>query len=437
MKYGIPNRVRSALASQPAGQPHPSADLLNGYAEHLLTPGEQKSVTAHLANCAECREIVFLASEAREEESVVTVPTTAARRWRWMSWAAPATAVVVVASVMVLEYPRRRAQSGQVLDTTPAQAPAQQPSQNNKTAAEPASPSTTRAVPELSAQGPVAQLQMPARTEQPKGEAIGGLASMPAETARVDRDAERKREAQSAPALPQLAMAPIQGRQLSDQQVATLKAAPKAAVPATQAFGGDARNAMPAPAPAQRVAKEQRSTTYALANVTPAVTTADAIAHDKNFADEKKDASTISEKSYVELSQVQRGSIPGAGVRWRITPDGAVEWSSQPEVWNRALTGQPLKIRVLASVGSDMWAGGNGGILFHSTDKGATWYRVDLGEGSGVGGTTYAKARRSTAIESAIVEINFSDVAHGEIRTERGELWVTGDRGQSWTRKTK
>ncbi len=437
MKYGIPNRVRSALASQPVGLPHPSADLLNGYAEHSLTSGEQKIVMEHLANCAECRDIVFLASEAREEEVGVIAPAPAARQWRWMSWAAPATAVVVVASVMVLEYPRKQSEDKRAITATSASpAPVAGETQNNKEVPESAARVTTRAESQLPEQGTTAQLRMPAApADQLKGHAVGGVVGVPAETARLDADAKPKREAQTS-SQPQLQMLPVQ-RQLTEQQVATLTAPPKAAVPATQVFGGDARNAMPAPVPPQRAAKEQRSTSYALANMTPGAAAGAASARDKKSVDEEKADSSISEKSYVELSQVQRGAIPGTAVRWRITPDGAVEWSSQPEVWNRALTGQPLKIRVLASVGSDMWAGGNGGILFHSTDKGATWYRVDLGEGSGVDGTTYAKARRSTALESAIVDIKFSDVAHGEIRTDRGELWVTGDRGQSWTRKGK
>ena len=49
MRQGLPQSVRDALVRQGVGQDHPSADLLNAYAEHELAGGEQKQVTAHLA----------------------------------------------------------------------------------------------------------------------------------------------------------------------------------------------------------------------------------------------------------------------------------------------------------------------------------------------------------------------------------------------------
>ncbi len=63
----LPRSVREALARQTAADEHPSADLLNGFVEHALAADENARVTTHLSACADCREIVFLASSAVEE----------------------------------------------------------------------------------------------------------------------------------------------------------------------------------------------------------------------------------------------------------------------------------------------------------------------------------------------------------------------------------
>lgn len=43
---------------------HPDAELLNAFAEHELAVAERDEVLAHLAGCARCREVVFLAHDA-------------------------------------------------------------------------------------------------------------------------------------------------------------------------------------------------------------------------------------------------------------------------------------------------------------------------------------------------------------------------------------
>ena len=43
-------------------------ELLNAFVEQALTEAEKQQVTLHLASCADCREVVFLASSALAEE---------------------------------------------------------------------------------------------------------------------------------------------------------------------------------------------------------------------------------------------------------------------------------------------------------------------------------------------------------------------------------
>ena len=68
MNQEIPKPLRNALARQAVGDVHPSPDVLTSFVERTLAAGESEVVTHHLAQCAECREIVFLASNAAEDE---------------------------------------------------------------------------------------------------------------------------------------------------------------------------------------------------------------------------------------------------------------------------------------------------------------------------------------------------------------------------------
>lgn len=68
MNQEIPKPLRNALARQTVGDDvHPSPDMLTSFMERTLTPLESEAVVHHLAQCVECREIVFLASAAAED----------------------------------------------------------------------------------------------------------------------------------------------------------------------------------------------------------------------------------------------------------------------------------------------------------------------------------------------------------------------------------
>ena len=107
MNQEIPKPLRSALARQAVPADHPSADVLAAFVEHALGEGEKQSVTGHLARCAECREVVFLASEATEP--AVTYEPSVAAKPRWWStskwaWAVPVAAMFLFgAGYLVLQ----------------------------------------------------------------------------------------------------------------------------------------------------------------------------------------------------------------------------------------------------------------------------------------------------------------------------------------------
>jgi cytoskeletal protein RodZ len=80
-----------------------------------------------------------------------------------------------------------------------------------------------------------------------------------------------------------------------------------------------------------------------------------------------------------------------------------------------------LVFRAVAANGSEVWAGGSAAMLYHSSDSGAQWTRV-LPSSSG------------TALTGDITSIEFPDSKHGRIVTSAGEVWLTADDGQTWTR---
>jgi hypothetical protein len=82
----------------------------------------------------------------------------------------------------------------------------------------------------------------------------------------------------------------------------------------------------------------------------------------------------------------------------------------------------PLVFRAVSSNGPDVWAGGSGGHLYHSTDAGAHWVQV-VPEWSGV------------ELSGDIVSLQFADPQNGRIVTSSSEIWTTADAGQSWQKR--
>ena len=137
MNQEIPKPLRNALARQVGGDVHPSPDVLTAFVERTLPPVENEVVAHHLAECADCREIVFLASDAADDEvrderelvaaaaarrmpplpvyvaspRPIAAPAEKSRpRWTiWMRWGMSIAAVaLIVVAGLVLQFWRAR-----------------------------------------------------------------------------------------------------------------------------------------------------------------------------------------------------------------------------------------------------------------------------------------------------------------------------------------
>ena len=83
--------------------PHPDADQLSVFAEGADTVREREQMLAHLAQCRECRDVLFLMQRSVEPSAAAKeVP----REWAWQRWLLPAglTGAALVGLAVLLVY---------------------------------------------------------------------------------------------------------------------------------------------------------------------------------------------------------------------------------------------------------------------------------------------------------------------------------------------
>jgi Photosynthesis system II assembly factor YCF48/Putative zinc-finger len=386
MNYELPKPIREALARQMAHDAHPSADVLTAFAEHGLRHDERQRVIDHLAQCTECRDVVFLASNAVEEAvgeeqklvaaaaarpltpAVLAKPMAAQARasagdvaeprpraWRhWWVWG-PAVAVVLVVAGVVIE---KRSEFGLgTITVASKEAPELATPSEHMPAIAPAPEAQIQPNPESKAKpSPGKPVTKSLGTTAAPAGSSGTLAAN-----KMERKALEESQASGIPASPA-------NPSMSARLDIPLEAAKPAPLTPTQnSFAGNEgrNNAM----------------------------------------------------LYARPQALMHLSVNSSRM-WRVTPDGHLEHSTAPGSWTLMLADQPTTFHVVSVVGNNVWAGGSSGVLFHSSDSGETWSKQPL---AGETGT--------------IVSINFSDAAHGIITTDGGARWSTSDGGVTWTKE--
>ena len=375
MNQELPKPLRDALARQAGGEVHPSPDVLTSFMERTLPRHERDVVTEHLASCADCREVVFLASSAAEDVMADEMELVAAaahqqvpapvyanasrlpaasletprRRWTLgASWAAAAVAVLLVSGVVIVQR------------------------FGSENAARQAAPSV-------------------AGNRQPPGAAQPSAAGLPAapEALKQTAPADTFSPKPSAALASRAAAPKSRAEHLSAPVVAAAPAS--ASAPAPAALGGPAPVASVAAGAQNAFAENQAETVSQMRSASPVM----------------------------KPTMAMRG-ISAARAQWRISADGQLQRMVAADDWTRVLADQPTTFHAVSVVGGDVWAGGSGGALFHSADGGQHWIRVPLGTSSG-------------AETGTIVSLEFSDSQHGTVITSIGSRWSTSDGGATWT----
>lgn len=391
----VPKIVKQRLATgQRAAEAgaHLDPDLMAALAEKRLEGEERERVLAHLAQCTECREVAALAAPGEEATQTVVRPV---RRRFWLfqpnvlRWGAVAASVAVVAIAVSLYRPKPQ----RAVSTTAEQAPAATaPAAANEVRiqAQPSEAKKGETVATLESPPPKQKLQAPEKEEMAAGRAVKDEGEYRA-TAPVAAGAMAK----AAPA-----MAATEAAGKAGEAAPTMMAEKSAAgnVPAAVAPAATAESAA-----MQKLPEAAAADKFALQRAAPARTQA---------------AETVEVQAAapaVQAQTVMKTKRDAAAARWSISNDGEVQVSHTGGApWTTVAIAKGVRFRAVAAVGANVWAGGSGGALYHSTDGGATWVRVEIGT------------------SEDIVRVTFKDAQHGTATGASGAQWTTEDGGQSW-----
>ena len=116
----LPKIVQRRLRATAKPGVHPDPDLLAAFVEKSLTDRERSLVLQHLADCADCRDVMSLAMP-----EIATPPSPVLQKSNWLSWpvlrwGALAACVVMVSTAVTLHYQTRQAMETYIAKTSPA-----------------------------------------------------------------------------------------------------------------------------------------------------------------------------------------------------------------------------------------------------------------------------------------------------------------------------
>lgn len=436
----LPKIVQRRLPETAKPGVHPDPDLLAAFVEKSLSDRERSQVLQHLADCADCRELMSLAMPEIE-----STPSPIPERSRWLTWpvlrwGGLAACVVVVTAAVTLHYEGRQAGEFSVAEKTPA-APVSLPVENTAS--------------QQPREKLAAKIPPPAPFQSDRD---FGFASKLAKQQDENMDAGSlvARTRVSAPhGLNE------KDRGLSNNRLADASAVKSADKPAPSAGMMAAAAPAPAPVPPAKAAQtapeaEARNDTVASApgtvteTVTVKGTTTSVLETVQTPARQAKDESTKNEEQkearaaragaagamamgdrktdslsttveraasgdYVKRSEAGRNAP-----RWTLSVGGVLQRSiDSGKTWQTIQVASDVVFRALAANDFDIWVGGAGGALYHSSDAGRHWVQVHpVVEGK--------------PLTADIVAVEFSDTRHGKLTTSEHETWTTSNAGDTW-----
>jgi photosystem II stability/assembly factor-like uncharacterized protein len=106
---------------------------------------------------------------------------------------------------------------------------------------------------------------------------------------------------------------------------------------------------------------------------------------------------------------------------WSVTTNGLLQRSHGVNDSHTVRVADGVFFKAVAESGMEIWAGGIGGALYHSTDDGRSWMKVMPSAGD-------------QPLIADIVAIHASHRGAAELNTSAGDRWITVDGGQHWTK---
>jgi hypothetical protein len=438
----VPQIVRERLKATPPAVNHPDADALTAFAERSLPDGERAVVLEHLARCGDCRDIVALALAEVDAAQAVTIPARSGwLTWPALRWGFAAAGLVVIASFGVLEYrhskpamtvaknSRQESVTAKVQATLPNAASSSEPQKAQDVLPPSAAPVAGTALAKLPEAKPMPRVAPPTASAPQRRGTVGGAIGGP------------------IPYGPHMPMQ--QQQQTADNRLQTFT--PAAPLAKQQSAGASASLRVPSASETVNVeaAATQVGTRQDEVRVqnqpSPPSPAATEQLFDKDAVGKAKPALNSTGRDTIQLVALTP--------RWAINSAGGLQRSfDQGKTWqdvdvtaaavfstaqglalaNPARTkeyyadkkalktpaGAPV-FRAVAATGTDVWAGGSQGVLFHSVDSGNRWAQV-------------VPSSTGITLTGDIVGLEFADAQHGRITTSTGEIWTTSDQGQTW-----
>jgi len=472
----VPKIVQARLqrTTREAVEAHPDADLLTAFAEQSLGESERQQVMGHVARCGECREVVALALPA--SESVFVPSGVRASRGDWLSWpvlrwGVVAAGIVLVASVGILQHKQRTQQNAALVSSpvrqqekvSTALPSSRSSAQMQARAIIPQAREKTPQAPtrrDFSSQSAVAADQssqslnaifpspQPMNRAGVPGAGIGsgsggGIAggvfrpnsgsgamlagrehSAPAENGALALPPESKESlsvSSPSPAAQASAAAPTHQVTVSGaSQVVEVQAESAQISTQDQAGGQRAQNQTIVPPQTQPLnnldvvrAKDsvplqtESSVVFAPTVSTPQTSLQKALRSSPRWG--------ISSSGGLQRSY-------DAGTTWEdvnVSPAESRDEYQAKKIWKKERAKPVVVFRAVAAFGPEVWAGGSGAMLYHSLDSGNHWARI-------------VPSEANASLTGDIVGVEFSDAQHGRIGSSAGEVWTTGDDGQTW-----
>jgi hypothetical protein len=448
----LPRIVLNRLQEVDGAEAHPDADLLTAFVERSLADSERARMLEHLALCADCRAIVTFALPATEAVTLPQLSVPAANRWfnwRVLQWGVVAAGILAVASIGVVQHRQRQFQLKR--ETLASTHTAQ-----NETVATVQVPQPS---PELFERRPVVPQNDP-QTEAQTGERQTAvrkkLQSSTQNTLSVDSAVAESRAMRSGGSVGGVAggigsgfapkakdemavtsagrtSAPRPGPQFAvppSSQMVEVQTAEASTVATAQSQISDQLIQNQKELPLQNRSATNLDVVKAKAPTVPEGTSSGASAQ-TGSSQKFPQASNVPQRWIISSSGVLQRSFD-AGTTWEdvdvnsvaqvsASKSDLVASNDKNEKKVRKELVQPrLVFRAVTAIGSEVWAGGNGAMLYYSDDSGAHWVRV-------------LPSSASRVFTGDVTAIEFSDPQHGSVATSYGEVWITGDKGQTWT----
>jgi hypothetical protein len=407
--------VSASLTRQPLG-PHPGADTLAAFAESALGRPERQQTLAHLTECADCREILYLVQlDSVAAQDVVTYRPNRITHFA-LRWGAVAASLVIVAGGLFITRHEFFRSEHLISEQKSVQKPSS-PAYYDKLADKKAPPEFDSL---RNAEAPATRKQLSAAVTKTRP-AEKHMTAKPQANMSFDESGQvrvlnEKQSPGTASGMDANDLGVQADKKSKQRDDSASGNAPSAAT--MNAVGGYvAENKVDS--------KDMPHTTNESAEVSAAAPTIQTESEQAAGTGVKLEASR-EKQSDTRVFKQNGGPLKALALpvaQWELSTDGAVQRSLDAgKTWQSVAVDGNGRFDAIFSSGTQVWVGGTAGALYHSTDSGLTW-------------TKLVPAAAGQKLQANITHIEFSDSQNGTVVATNGETWLTSDGGQTWRRK--